>query len=109
MNQNFERLTLNDVLPVVAEYRDPSDDLHALNQKLLKKCVCETKESKKINPDLRLWATHILMVPTISLPSPSFKNMGRRMQKQTYGNGWNNSFNIGQVFYFKEVDLTIFE
>ena len=33
MNQNFERLTLNDVLPVVAEYRDPSDDLHALNQK----------------------------------------------------------------------------
>ena len=26
MNQNFERLTLNDVLPVVAEYRDPSDD-----------------------------------------------------------------------------------
>ena len=38
MNQKFEKLTLNDVLPVVAEYRDPSDDIHALNQKLLKKC-----------------------------------------------------------------------
>ena len=82
MNQKFEKLTLNDVLPVVAEYRDP-DDIHALNQKALEEMRFMRPRSQ--NKD-KSWSYVFIGDPyideaTISLPNLSFKNMVRRMLK----------------------------
>ena len=113
MNQNFERLTLNDVLPVVAEYRDPSDDLHALNQKAFEEMRFMRPRSQ--NKD-KSWSYVFIGDPYIdsanySITKPFIQKYGEEnAENKLKESGWNNSFNIGQVSYlFEEVDLTIFE
>ena len=113
MNQNFERLTLNDVLPVVAEYRDPSDDLHALNQKAFEEMRFMRPRSQ--NKD-KSWSYVFMGDPYIDganyfITKPFIQKYGEEnAENKLKESGWNNSFNIGQVSYlFEEVDLTIFE
>ena len=113
MNQKFEKLTLNDVLPVVAEYRDPSDDIHALNQKALEEMRFMRPRSQ--NKD-KSWSYVFIGDPSIDegnsfITKPFVQKYGEEnAEDKLKETGWNNSFNSGQVSYLlEEVDLTIFE
>ena len=113
MNQNFERLTLNDILPVVAEYRDPSDDLHALNQKAFEEMRFMRPRSQ--NKD-KSWSYVFMGDPYIDganylITKPFIQKYGEEnVENKLKETGWNDSFNKDQVSYLlEEVDLTIFE
>ena len=112
MNQNFERLTLNDILPVVAEYRDPSDDLHALNQKAFEEMRFMRPRSQ--NKD-KSWSYVFMGDPYIDganylITKPFIQKYGEEnVENKLKETGWNDSFNKDQVSYLlEEVDLTIF-
>ena len=113
MNQKFEKLTLNDVLPVVEEYRDPSDDIHALNQKALEEMRFMRPRTQ--NKD-KSWSYVFIGDPYIDegnyfITKPFVQKYGEEnAEDKLKETGWNNSFNSGQVSYLlEEVDLTIFE
>ncbi len=112
MNEKFERLTLNDILPVVAEYRDLSDDLHALNQKAFEEMRFMRPRSQ--NKD-KSWSYVFMGDPYIDganylITKPFIQKYGEEnVENKLKETGWNDSFNKDQVSYLlEEVDLTIF-
>ena len=112
MNQNFERLTLNNILPVVAEYRDPSDDVHTLNQKAFEEMRFMRPRSQ--NKD-KSWSYVFMGDPYIDganyfITKPFIQKYGEEnAENKLKETGWNDSFNKDQVSYLlEEVDLTIF-
>ena len=112
-NQKFENVVLNKVFPVVREYRDPSDEIHILNQEAIKEMrILRPRMSNKDNT----W-TYIMM------GDPFIENANYLITKpfiQKYGEenvdkvikeiGWSSNFKRGQISYlFEEVDLTVFQ
>ena len=113
LNQNFERITLIDVLPVVAEYRDSSDDLHALNQKAFEEMrfMRPRSQNKDKSCSYVFMGDPYIDGANYFITKPFIQKYGEEnAENKLKETGWNNSFNIGQVSYLlEEVDLTIFE
>ena len=112
-NQKFENVVLNKVFPVVREYRDPSDEIHILNQKAIKEMrILRPRMSNKDNT----WTYIMMGDPFIEnanylITKPFIQKYGEEnVDKAIKEIGWSGNFKRGQISYlFEEVDLTVFQ
>ena len=113
-NQQFENVTINEILPVVIEYRDPKDELHNLNQKAIEEMRFLRPKRQNNN---KSWSYVFMADPYFDeanyfISKPFSQKYGKdNVAKILKDIGWNDSFDDkGQIlYYFEEVDLSIFK
>ena len=95
------------------EYRDPSDEIHILNQKAIKEMrILRPRMSNKDNT----WTYIMMGDPFIEnanylITKPFIQKYGEEnVDKAIKEIGWSGNFKRGQISYlFEEVDLTVFQ
>ena len=112
-NYQFENVVMNEIFPTMFDYRDPSDELHKLNQMALEEM--RFLKPNKINQD-STW-TFLFMGDRFVddanyyIGKPFIQKYGEEKAGEVLKEkGWNDSLARGQVlFLVEEVDISVFK
>ena len=112
-NQQFEDVVLNEVIPTMFAYRDPSNELHELNQKAMQEM--RFLKPNAINKD-STWTfifmgDHYVEDANYFIAKPFIQKYGEEKAGEVLREkGWNDSFARAQLLLLvEEVDLSIFK